>query len=475
MLPCPAVTTSIDLRWDRPRRVHLVGIGGAGMRSLAKVLLEFGWEVSGSDVHNDGLDALQRRSVPIYQGHHALVVTSDIEVVIYSDAIGSTNVERQRAVENNAVVLSYAEFLGHMSRTCHTVAIAGTHGKSTTTAMTADIFRAAGQDPTTVLGATRPSGQPGGRAGSRSQLLVEACEYQRNFLHLNPDVAVLLGFEWDHVDCYPTPYDVEDAFANFVRRVPPDGLVVAPEACPAVAVARRQAGVRTVTFGLHATADWRASQLRKKRGRYRFNLSCRESHLTEISLQVAGRHNLMNALAAAAVAAESGISATAIRDGLSTFHGLRRRLELVGTQAGVTLIDDYGHHPSEVEATLTAVRAMYPNRRLWCIFQPHQGDRTAAMLEDFARSLQDADQLCIAEVFQARPSDGSRQATARDLATRCRALGADVARVHNNADIADLLTDALQPGDILLTIGAGNIRNVINEWIDRVRRHRATG
>ncbi len=446
------------------------------MRSLAHVLADFGWDVSGSDIHvDDGLRALQGRGVFLSVGHHAMCVTDDVEVVVHSDAVQPSNVELQRASEIDAAVYSYAEFLGHMSRHSRTVAVAGTHGKSTTTAMTTDVFRAAGHDPTTLFGATPLGGQSGGHAGRGSQMLVEACEYQRNFLHLRPETAVILGLQWDHVDCYATLHDVENAFAQFVGCVQPNGLVVVHEDCPTARFAKQQAKLKTVTFGLSSAADWRASNLKAIRGRYQFSIFHGDRLLADVALQVPGRHNLMNALAAAALAAENGVPAKAIQNGLSSFRGLYRRLELVGNHAGVTLIDDYGHHPTEVGVTLAAVREMYPRQRLWCIFQPHQGDRTAAMLEEFARSLQNADTVCIADVFQARPGGGTRHATAADLATRCRELGANVVKVHKAPEIVNLLTQGLQPGDVLLTMGAGNIRNVIDEWINRVRRYRATG
>jgi len=475
MQQCSSTESSIDLRWNLPRRVHLVGVGGTGMQSLANVLVEFGWDVSGSDIRGDSFGRLQGRGALLHTGHHALWVTDEIEIVVYSDAVHCSNVELQRAVETGAAVYSYAEFLGLMSRHSRTVAVAGTHGKSTTTAMLADVFRAAGHDPTIVFGATRLGGQSGGHAGECSQMLVEACEYQCNFLHFRPEMAVLLGLQWDHVDCFATPHDVENAFAQFIQCVRPNGLIVVNEDCPTARFAKRQTMTKTVTFGLSGTADWRAANLRSIQGRYHFSIFGEGRLLVDVSLQVAGRHNLMNALAAAALAAEDGIPAQAIRDGLASFRGLRRRLELVGNHVGVTLIDDYGHHPTEVGVTLEAVGAMYPGRRLWCIFQPHQGDRTAAMLEEFARSLQHADTVCIADVFQARPDAGARQATAADLAIRTRALGANVVGVHKIPEIVDLLTDELQPGDVLLTIGAGNIRNVIDEWINRVRQYRATG
>ncbi len=463
-----------ELRWDRPRRVHFVGIGGAGMRSLAKVLYEFDWDVSGSDISCDELHLPKTRGLTIYRGHSPLVVTDDIDLVIYSDAIRPNNVELVRARANDTPTLSYAEFLGQMSLRTKTIAVAGTHGKSTTTAMAAEIFRAGGLNPTTVYGASLTDEQPGGGAGSTSQLLVEACEYRRNFLHFSPDVALLLGCQWDHVDCYASQSEVQQAFTDFVERVPSHGLVVAHEDCPIIQLAKNGAA-RTVTFGTRPTTDWRAGNLHAHRGVYRFSIFNKQQHLCDVPLQVAGKHNLLNALAAAAMAAESGISSRAIREGLSSFPGLHRRLEWVGTHAGVTLLDDYGHHPTEVSATLSAVRAMYPNRRLWCIFQPHQGDRTAAMLEHFAGSLQNCDKRCIADVFQARPNATGRNATAADLATCCRAMGADVPEQHSLEEIVELLADTLQAGDVLLTIGAGNIRNVIHEWSDRVRRYRPTG
>jgi UDP-N-acetylmuramate--alanine ligase len=446
-------------------RVHLVGIAGAGLRSLSEVLLRWGWKVSGSDLAPESAAELCAAGARIYRGHAAAHLSPRPDVVVYSDAVPPENPELTLARQWGLLTLSYFQALGRIMAGKAGVAVAGTHGKSTTTAMLAHVLTSAGLSPTVVAGAA-PLGQvSGGRAGRGPLMLVEACEYRANFLHLRPRQAAILGIEPDHFDCYPSMEPLVDAFARFAALVPEDGRLLARHDCSFTR--RAIAGVRcpVATFGLDPQADWSAGQLQHQRGRYDFDLLHNHKRVGHVCLQVPGQHNVLNALAAAALAWENGLSPQQIEAGLSEFPGLRQRLEHVGAWRRVTLLDDYAHHPTEVTASLTAVRQMYPGRRLWCVFQPHQASRTAALLSELAASLQNADKVIVADIFRARePKPRPGEVTAADLAEAVRALGADVAEVHATEAILPWLKTHLNAEDVLITMGAGNIRKIHQHW-----------
>jgi UDP-N-acetylmuramate--alanine ligase len=414
-------------------------------------------------------------------------------------------------------VQSYFQTLGKLMLDRRGIAVAGTHGKSTTTAMLASLLVAAGHDPTVVFGAAALGEQSGGRAGRGPLLVVEACEYRANFLHLSPQQAVILAVEPDHFDCYGSPGQLHDAFRRFARRIPEGGLLVTHHDCrvleeclgradvipkaagndtspkrkqgaqPGPSLALRasmdrlagptgQLGCRRETFGFQAAADWAALNLDSQRGRYAFDLVRQGRKLVRVRLRVPGKHNVANALAAAALAWENGVGLEPMVWGLETFAGLRRRLERLGCWRGVTLLDDYAHHPTEISATLRAVREMYPGRRIWCVFQPHQASRTAHLLDELAASLQNADRVFVAEIFRARePAHQPGEVTAADLARRIRLSESEVPRVHGTDLIFRLLGTRLAPGDVLITMGAGDIGKLNHAFVDRLRQDRAAG
>jgi UDP-N-acetylmuramate--alanine ligase len=307
-------------------------------------------------------------------------------------------------------------------------------------------------------------------------MLVEACEYRANFLHLSPQQAVVLGIEPDHFDYYRSQAQLERAFAAFAARVPEGGLLLACDDCP---VARRvTAGLRcrVETFGLHPGADWSAREVRGQHGRYWFSIARRGKHLGEVRLRIPGRHNVANALAAAAIALANGVPAEQVCRGLGDFRGLVRRLEPVGSWRGAAFVDDYAHHPTEVAAGLRAVREMYPGRRLWCVFQPHQASRTAVLLDELAASLQNADRVVVAEVFRAREGDyRPGEPTAADLGREVARRGVEVPQVHAAQEITRLLRTRLEPGDVVVTMGAGDIGKVRDGLGERIREDRAAG
>ena len=492
-----------------PRRVHLVGIAGTGMSALADVLRQAGWTVSGSDM--------------AISGHAAAHIAPETEQVIYSSAVPPQNPELRRAAEMGIPTLSYAQMLGRLMSGKRGIAVAGTHGKSTTTAMLGHVLVEAGCDPSVIVGATplaaasgrrtaksnakgsgpcfqtafRPEGKAcepkngpdpgpcsfpatsGGRFGHGDLVLVEACEYRGNFLHLQPHHAAILGIEPDHFDCYDSLAALQRAFAAFAALVPPDGLLVVRHDCAATREAVAGVCCRVETFAIAAPAgdaDWSARNLSVRGGRYRFELQHRGRSLGRVALRVAGWHNLLNALAAAALARAAGVTSAAILRGLSGFPGLHRRLEVLGACGGVVLVDDYAHHPTEIKATLATVRRMVPGRRLWCVFQPHQASRTAHLLDELAASLQNANRLLVADIFRARegpPQPG--EVTAADLARHVRAHGAQCFDVHHWNEITRVLQTHLLPGDVLLTMGAGDIGRMSHDFFERLRKNRAAG
>jgi UDP-N-acetylmuramate--alanine ligase len=493
----------------KPFSAHLVGIGGSGMRALAAVLVERGWKITGSDLQPNAAEGLIARGVRVCTGHASGHVPADAELLIYSDAVPVENPERQQAQQRGIPIRSYAQMLGELASQSQAaegqlLAVAGTHGKSTVTAMAAEMLIRAGLDPTVVCGAApisgnvvqrkskgqlNPSGlcsatagighdtarrldETGGRHGEGKFMLVEACEYRENFLQLRPNLAVLLNIEADHFDYYHSTEQLQNAFSRFVGQTPDDGLIIASQECSVANKIATGSGRQVVTFGFSRAADWRATNLEHRLGRYRFDVVRHGQKLCHVTLAVTGRHNVLNALAAAALARHCGVSAQHISQGLAAFCGLERRLEVRSRWGGVPWIDDYAHHPTEVKAALATVRQMFPRRRIWCVFQPHQASRLAALLDELATSLHNADRIAVAEVFRAREGQAQPgEATAADLAILLAAGGNEVLDEHHPSAIARRLCNELQPGDVLVTMGAGDLGKIFHEFHERLRRN----
>lgn len=455
------------------RRVHLVGAAGAGMSALASLLEQAGCRLSGSD------SGTLRAGSPAWlrSGHAPGHVPPNCDLLVFSPAVAADNPELMAARRRGLPTLSYPEMVGRLMAEHRGLAVAGTHGKSTTTAMAADILAAAGLNATVLCGAT-PIGAPsGGRLGSSDLLLAEACEYRGHFHQLRPAVAVLLGIEWDHVDCFATVREVEAAFADFVAGMPRDGRLLVADRCRRSLRIATRSGRRYERFGTTAGADWQAAQVTQDRGRHHFQLRYRGQPLTSIGLQVRGLHNLENALAAAALSWHAGAPAAGIERGLAGFRGLRRRLEYLGRRRGVALVDDYAHHPTEVAASLAALRNWFGRRRICCVFQPHQVARTRALLDEFAGSMHNADLVAVADVYLAREPQASEEQggaerslscptrLAAELARRLAARGTRVAPVHALEDIQTWLRAFVRPGDVLVTMGAGDIGKFAHEFV----------
>jgi UDP-N-acetylmuramate--alanine ligase len=443
------------------QRVHFVGIGGIGMSGIAEVLLNLGYKVSGSDLRQSALTArLASLGASIREGHSADNVAG-AEVVIISSAVGRDNAEVIAAHQQHIPVIQRAEMLAELMRLKYGIAIAGMHGKTTTTSMVAAVLAAAGLDPTVVVGGRVDAMGSNARLGKSHYLVAEADESDRSFLKLSPILAVVTNIDREHMDCYRDMDDVERTFLQFMNSVPFYGMVVA---CNDNDDLRRiLAGVqrRTLTYGIREDSDFRISSLQCGLGRdaaalSRFQVSYRGNDLGEFALRVPGAHNVSNATAAIAVGIGLDIPPGEIRQALASFNGVDRRFQLIGSADGVTVIDDYGHHPTEIRATLAAARQC-AFEKVHVIFQPHRYTRTQLLLDDFATAFRDADSVLVLDIYPASepPIPGI---TGELLANRItEAGGQEALHVSSFAEAAALATEAAKSGDMILTLGAGSI------------------
>lgn len=445
------------------RRVHFVGIGGAGMSGIAEVLHVLGYQVSGSDI-GDGavVDRLRGLGVEVIHGHAAENVR-DADVVVASSAIRADNPELVAARENRVPVVPRAEMLGELMRFRRGIAVAGTHGKTTTTSLTASVLAEGGLDPTFVIGGQLLSAGANARLGRSEYLVAEADESDGSFLLLTPMIAVVTNIDADHLEHYGGDFaQIRTAFNDFLHRLPFYGLAVLCADDAETAALAKASPRTTLLYGEAADADVRAVNIRHDGNRMRFDLILPEqAQPFAVTLNLPGRHNVLNALAAAAIGWQLGVDESAIASALAGFQGIGRRFNLHGeiTLGGkrVLLVDDYGHHPRELAAVFQAARGGWPDRRLVVAFQPHRYSRTRDLLDDFARELSEVDALVLTEIYPAgeAPIAG---AEGRDLARAIRARGkVDPVLIEHPRDLADALPPLLRDGDLLLLAGAGDI------------------
>jgi UDP-N-acetylmuramate--alanine ligase len=451
-------------------RFHLVGIGGAGLSAIARVLLERGYRVSGSDLAPSDLApgevtaALRELGATVYAGHAADQVAG-ADVLLVSSAVLPGNVEVDEALRQEIPVLKRSEFLGWLTANKQTVAVSGTHGKTTTTGMIAWILSDAGLDPSYIIGGTLPQLHGSAHAGGGEVFVIEADEYDRAFLGLRPRIAVVTIVEWDHVDCYPACADFQAAFREFAALVPRSGLLVvcADDPYAAELGVRRQAeGLPVLSYGLGSQGDWQARDTEiNARGGNDFDAWYRGEKKGAVSLQVAGLHNVLNSLAAVAVANYLDVRFDRAADAVGRFAGAKRRFERKGDHWGVLVLDDYAHHPTEVRATLSAARQLFPQRTVWAVMQPHTYSRTKALLQQFAASFADADHVVITDIYPARERDTLGVSALHIVDT---ANHPDIRYIGGLRAAADCLLQWLQPGDVVLTMGAGDGYKV-GEWV----------
>jgi UDP-N-acetylmuramate--alanine ligase len=445
-------------------RIHLIGIGGTGISAIARVLLEMGHTVSGSDrAESPFTRDLQSAGVTIKIGHRSENVRG-ADLVIRSSAITDDNPEVTAARAHNIPVLKRSEFLGSLMDGKTGIAVAGTHGKTTTTSMIAWMLTALGQDPTFIVGGVVANLGVNARAGKGMPFVIEADEYDRMFLGLTPTIEVVTNVEYDHPDCYPTPAEFQAAFVEFMYRLPDDGTLIACAEDPGALDLMDKAeklGKAVFPYGLRPTMDsgkgldvYASVLAPNKKGGFTFCASVFGNSAT-VELQVPGKHNVRNALGALAVSQLLGLSLTEAATALGQFMGVGRRFEVRGDVNGVIIINDYAHHPTEIRATLAAARVRYPAQRIWAVWQPHTYSRTQALFNEFVTAFEDADQVIITEIYAAREP---KQDYSSKLVVE--AMSRPAKYIATLSEVRDYLIEELRSGDVLLVLSAGDADQV---------------
>lgn len=441
-----------------PRQIHIVGIGGIGLSAIARILLARGDVVSGSDLRASPLtDELARLGARICIGHRAENV-GDADLVLVTSAAPDDNPEVAAARRRGIRIAKRHDFFPELTAGKTILAVAGTHGKTTTTGMIATILADAELDPTAIVGGVIPELGGNARVGNGEYFVVEADEYDRAFLGLRPTIAVVTSVEMDHPDQFRDVGDVMRAFREFVALVPRSGFVVGCGDAERVVQVLASAKARAAYYGLDTTNDWCVSAIRPNAsGGNDFTVWYQDERVGDFRLQVPGKHNVLNALAALIVADHIGVDLNRARDTLARFRGAARRFEVKGEFRGVTIVDDYAHHPSEIRATLAAARERYPRRTIWAVFQPHTFSRTRALLDDFAGSFANADHVIVTKVYAAREHD-DLGVTGAQIVNRMQ--HPDAQFIETLDGCSEFLEQHVLAGDILITLGAGDVYRV---------------
>ncbi len=459
-----------QIDFHAPIHLHFIGIGGISMSGLAEILLKEGFTVSGSDAKESSLTRhLESLGAAIQYGQRAENITKGIDAVVYTAAIHPDNPELAAAKAAGFPTLTRAELLGELMQNYQeAIAVSGTHGKTTTTSMLSLILLAAKKDPTISVGGILHEIGGNIRVGGPDVFLAEACEYTNSFLSLHPTVGVILNIEEDHLDFFKDIGQIRDSFHRFACLLPEDGLLVLNGEISRPDEITSGAKAPAITYGLTGTEDYTAKDIvYDKQGCASFTAvaASRKEALGKVSLHVPGLHNVSNALAAIAVSIGLGIGFDAVRQGLECFHGTDRRFQYKGEVNGVTVIDDYAHHPTEIKATLRSAAA-YPHREVWCVFQPHTYTRTKAFLSQFAQALSLADHVILADIYPARETDtlGISSCTLQEEILK---TGKECAYFSTFDEIEKFLLENCSPGDLLITMGAGDVLKIGENLLSR--------
>ncbi|MGQ9819334.1 MAG: UDP-N-acetylmuramate--L-alanine ligase [Candidatus Kapaibacteriales bacterium] len=449
------------------KHIHFVGIGGIGMSGIAEVLHNQGFTITGSDLNpSENTEYLQKIGIEIKIGHSSENVNG-ADVVVYSSAVNpDENPETLEAERRGIPVIRRAEMLAEVTRLNYTIAISGTHGKTTTTSMIGLILINAGFDPTVIVGGRlKTFGGTNARLGKGEWTVVEADEYDRSFLQLLPTIAVINNIELEHLDIYKDINDIQNTFTQFANKVPFYGLIVAGIDDPGVKHILGKMQRKTLTFGTSKTADFRAENIQIYERRTTFEVYLNSKFLGNIELKVPGFHNVQNALAAITISSQFGIDFEIIKQSLGEFSGVMRRFEIKGERQKILIVDDYAHHPTEIRATLSAARKGW-NRRIIAIFQPHTYSRTQAFLNEFASSFDDSDILIVTDIYPARekPIQG---VTGKLIADSTVEMGHKNVIYEEELDkIPSIVKEIAKENDIIITIGAGNVWKVANKLLE---------
>ncbi|MCG8687631.1 MAG: UDP-N-acetylmuramate--L-alanine ligase [Desulfobacterales bacterium] len=437
--------------------IHFVGIGGIGMSGIAELLLNLGYTVSGSDLKLSHItERLESKGATVYKGH-AKDNIREVNVVVTSSAIAKENPEVVKAKELGLPIIPRAEMLAELMRIKYSIAVSGAHGKTSTTSMISQILNTAGLDPTVIIGGLLQGLDTNALHGSGDFIVAEADESDGSFLKYAPAIAAVTNIDLEHLDFYKDIEDIKDKFVQFINSIPFYGLAILCLDNEHIQDILPRINVRYTTYGLTAQSDLQARNIRFENGKAIFSVFQKDADLGEILLNIAGQHNILNAMAGIATGLELNIPFETIKKALEKIKGVKRRLEIKGKKKGITVMDDYGHHPTEIMATLTAVRESYPDKRLIVVFQPHRYTRTQALFDDFTRAFYQSDILMVLPIYAAS-EDPIPGVDANELVKGIRAHG------HKEAEFAPDFTQALsmithkaKEGDMVLTLGAGDV------------------
>ncbi|OQK17142.1 UDP-N-acetylmuramate--alanine ligase [Methyloprofundus sedimenti] len=464
-----SINQIIRQRLTKMQKIHFVGVGGTGMSGIAEVMSNLGCQVSGSDIKESPVtERLRKVGVTVYIGHDQRNV-ADVDVLVTSTAVGKSNIEVKYAYQNRIPVIPRAEMLAELMRFRFGIAVAGTHGKTTTTSLVASILAEGGLDPTFVIGGRLNSAGTNAQLGQGEYLVAEADESDASFLHLQPIIAVVTNIDQDHMETYEGSYSrLKGTFIEFLYHVPFYGLAVLCLDDLGVREILAQLSKPIKTYGTHKDADVRAVNIQQQGMCTHFTVTRWDGHQDlNVVLNMPGLHNMQNALAAITIATELNVDDAAIIKSLAEFKGVGRRFQLNGeitiNQGTLTLVDDYGHHPREVAATLEALKQAWPDKRSVVVFQPHRYSRTRDLFEDFVNVLSTVDVLILLDVYAAG-EESIRGADGRALSSAIRMRGqVNPVFVENSEDLAQILIGIIQPGDVLLTMGAGNVGHIATQ------------
>jgi UDP-N-acetylmuramate--alanine ligase len=457
-------------------KFHFIGAGGIGMSGLALLMMKNKAIIAGSDqTPSEVVESLNRAGADIRIGHKGENLSPETDAVVISAAIREDNPELQQARARGCKVYKYADMLGELMNRYDGIAISGTHGKSTTSGWLIHLLKQAGIDTNFIIGAR--IGQLGTSSGAADSkyFVAEACEYDRSFLNLKPNIACILNIEQDHLDYYKDEDEIVEAFGEFALGTKPGGVVIAngQDANVAKIIRRLGTGLRCETFGLEKNCRLYAENIALNDGLYAFDVYYNNKLLGGTKISLPGKHNIMNALAVIAMAINAGLEPKRVFELLPGFTGIERRLMLKGRFDQITVLDDYAHHPTEIRASLAAIRQRYPSKQIWCIFQPHQYSRTRFLLDDFAESFKLADVTIVPEIYFVRDSESTRkEVNAQILVERMQANGTQALFIESFEAICEYLKNNVGPGELVVTMGAGDIWKVADEYLQWLRANR---
>ena len=449
------------VNFNKPIHIHFIGIGGISMSGLAEILLKEQFTITGSDAKESDLTRhLESLGARVYIGQCAENIEEGTDLVVYTAAIHADNPEFARVVELGIPMLTRAELLGQIMRNYDTpIAISGTHGKTTTTSMAASVLMQGNLDPTISVGGILPSIGGNIRVGQSQNFITEACEYTNSFLSFFPKISVILNIDADHLDFFKDLDDIRSSFRKFAEILTEDGCLIINADIPNCEEIYKDLPCEVITYSVNGTADITAKDISYNAlGHGSFECIYKGTSLGRFTLSVPGEHNISNALSVMAIARIMKLDTETIQKGLLSFHGTNRRFQYKGEVGGVTVIDDYAHHPTEIQATLTAAKN-YPHKKLWCVFQPHTYTRTHALLTEFADALTDADAVVLADIYAAREVN-TLGISSEDLKKEIEKRGTEVYYFPSFGEIEDFLLENCAKDDLLITMGAGDVVNI---------------